>query len=478
MAFTSLSFLGLVIATVLACNAFTAPSARAWLVLLASAIYIGSHVESPLLLAPLLLFTAASYVAIELARRFRSGLLAALMLVSIVMTFLVLKRYSIVPQWLQLEQPYLLVGLSYVLFRVLHLLIDAHQGALLARIPARDFAVYCLSFLTFTAGPIQRYQDFQATQAPHRLERAEAEAALTRIVLGFVKVAVVSAALSHVFDLARVGLPGAGGSLAWQRAALLQALCCALYTGHLYANFSGYVDIVLGVGRLIGWRLPENFERPFAARSFLELWSRWHMSLSAWFKTYVFNPLLKLLASRVSSARLAPYLASLAFFATFLVMGIWHGSTAVFIVYGLLLGAGASLNKAWQIFASKRLGKRRYKQLAERPLAVYASRGLTFAYFALALTCLWVELPELTALSRALGASGWAASYLLLSVGGAVGFYARDALVARLGRAGHWLGRARERAVLRDLSRAALVLLVLIVGSFFHQAPAFVYRAF
>jgi hypothetical protein len=180
----------------------------------------------------------------------------------------------------------------------------------------------------------------------------------------------------------------------------------------------------------------------------------------------------------VSSPRLAPYLAASAFFATFLVMGMWHGASFVFIVYGLALGAGASLNKAWQVIATKRFGKQRYKAWAERPLAIYAARGLTFGYFALALTCFWVDLPQLLALTRALGAAGGLASYALLSSAAAAGFYAFDTLIVWWGRATSWLERAREVPALRDLARGALVLLVLAVGSFFHQAPAFVYRAF
>jgi alginate O-acetyltransferase complex protein AlgI len=479
MAFTSFSFLGLVTGTVLLSNVFTSASARAWILLFASAIYLLSHVDHALQLLPLLLFLAASYAAIEVARRRRSTALSGSLALGMILSFLILKRYSFVPPALQLDYPYLVVGLSYVLFRVLHLLIDAQQGGLPARVGVRDFALYSANFLTFTAGPIQRHADFAAgASAPHRLQRADAEAALTRIVRGFVKVGVASAALNHVFELLSVTLLSAGASVGWPKTVALHVLCAALYTGHLYANFSGYVDIVLGVGRLIGRPLPENFDRPFAARSFLELWSRWHMTLSSWFKTYVFNPLLKLLTTHVSSVRFAPYLAAVAFFATFLVMGMWHGASFVFIVYGLALGAGASLNKAWQVVATKRFGKQRYKAWAERPLAIYAARGLTFGYFALALTCFWVDLPQLLALTRALGAAGWLAGYALLSSAAAAGFYAFDTLIAWWGRATSWLDRARELPALRDLARGALVLLVLAVGSFFHQAPAFVYRAF
>jgi alginate O-acetyltransferase complex protein AlgI len=479
MAFTSFSFLGLVLATVLLANALPAPKPRAWVVLGASVLYVASHVQAAAQVLPLAAFVTFGYAGVELSRRVRSKWVPLGLLGITLVSFVVLKRYSFVPDVMQLPGPYLLVGLSYVLFRVVHLLIDAQQGELEERVPPLAFATYCLGFLTFTAGPVQRYQDFAAArQQPHRLDEPGAEAALTRVVVGFVKVAVVSALLNRVFELlsARLLEP----AVAWGAVplVLVYGLAAALYTGHLYANFSGYVDVVLGVGLLIGWPLPENFNRPFAARSFLELWSRWHMTLSNWFKTYLFNPLLKALTTRWPASRGAPYLATLAFFVTFLVMGLWHGATAVFVVYGLLLGAGASVNKGFQIVSTKRLGKQRYKALGERPVVAYASRGMTFAYFALALTCFWVDLAQLESLTGRLGPGGVVAAYVGLSVVSAAGFWLADASFALLSAARGALGAPLRLRGVRDLGRALLILLVVAVGSFFQQAPNFVYRAF
>jgi D-alanyl-lipoteichoic acid acyltransferase DltB (MBOAT superfamily) len=297
---------------------------------------------------------------------------------------------------------------------------------------------------------------------------------MQRVVRGFVLVCVVSAVLNYVFTAlsARVlqSTPQAAGALVF-------AGCAALYAAYLYANFAGYMHIVIGVGVLMGLRLPENFAQPFASRSFLEFWSRWHTTLSSWFKTYLFNPLLKRLTQRWPSAASAPYLAVLAFFLTFLVMGIWHGSTLVFVVYGLFLGAGASLNKLWQDAARARWGKREYKRLSDQPLAIYASRGLVFAYFALALTCLWVSLPELLALAGRLGFVGVGVAFLALSVSAGVGFALWDKARAI---AAQWrvFDATTRSGWGTELAMAAQVLLVLSVGSFFHKAPEFVYRAF
>ena len=156
------------------------------------------------------------------------------------------------------------------------------------------------------------------------------------------------------------------------------------------------MDIVIGIGTLLGQSLPENFDKPFTARSFLEFWQRWHMTLSQWFKFYVFNPLLMFLMTWLPSPALTSYLGVLAFFITFLVMGVWHGTTAVFVIYGLLMGAGASINKLWQVACTERLGKKRYRVLTESTAYIYFARGVTVGYFVLALTCLWVvELPRI-----------------------------------------------------------------------------------
>jgi len=478
MAFTSLAFISLTLAFVLLTNASPSPRARAIVLLGASLLFIASYLTAPLEALPFAIFLAFGYVSVEALRRTGSRALLIGSLVALLGSFIVLKRYSFLPAGFSLPFPYLAVGLSYVLFRLIHLMIDAQQGELRERITVLQFANYCLSFLSFTAGPIQPYPEFSEQQrtfvAP---SRADVGIALSRAVKGFVKVGVVSAVLNYAFVALSGRLLATEGMAAGTTFALLLA-SSVLYTGYLYANFAGYMDIVLGVGALAGQRLPENFNRPFAARSFLDFWSRWHMTLSSWFKLYLFNPLLKALAKRYPSGRAAPYLAAVAFFVTFLVMGVWHGTTSVFVVYGLVLGAGVSVNQAWQVFAARRWGKKTYKQACERPLLVYLARGATFAYFALALGCLWLSLSELAGLVGRLGALGILASYAVLTLGAAAGFALWDTLAAGTERLRARLPPLLPAELAQDVTMAAQILLVLGVGSFFHKAPEFVYRAF
>lgn len=480
MTFTSVTFLGFVVAVVLLVNLTRSARARAWLMLGANLVFLASYSDRPIELVPLLGFLVLGFALVEALRRTQSSALLWVGLTVVLGTFVTLKRYAFVPPQLTLHAVYAVVGLSYVLFRVLHLMVDAKQGELREPIGPLAFFNYTASFLTLTAGPIQRYKEFEAESraAPAReLDEAAVYGAFSRIIQGFLRIAVVSAVFNYVFAAVSARVLAGTATLPWTQLLATYALSAVSYTVFLYANFAGYMDVVIGIAALLGQKLPENFDKPFLARNFLDFWARWHITLSQWFRTYLFNPLLRVLAARVTSRALAPYLAVVAFFVTFLLMGVWHGATPVFVVYGLFMGAGASVNKLWQLQATKRLGKARYKAWCERPVTIYSSRGLTFAYFALGLSCLWLSLGELSAISARLGVHGWLFAYFGLAAGAAVAFAAWDALFGAVGR---W--RSRSSLPLgvtsRNLLLATQVLLILCVSSFFHKSPEFVYRAF
>ncbi len=478
MAFTSLTFICFVLVTVLLVSAARTPTQRGSLLLAASLVFLGSYANRPAELVPLLLFIAFGYVLIELLRRTRSSVLLWAGLTLVLGAFVWLKRYAFVPGALTLSTAYAVVGISYILFRVVHLMVDAKQGELAERIPLLSFAVYTTNFLTLTAGPIQRYPDFERDRAQvPRLDEEQAYVGVARVLRGFVKIAVLSAIFNYLFAALSAPLLADPAPLGWSRTLVGYVAAAACYTAFLYANFAGYMDVVIGIGGLMGLRLPENFERPFAARSFLDFWARWHITLSQWFRTYVFNPLLQVMARRISSKVLGPYLAVVAFFVTFLLMGIWHGATSVFVIYGLFMGAGASINKLWQVLCTKRLGKARYKAWGEKPAVVYGSRGLTFAYFAVGLCCLWLDLPELARLAGVLGAHGLLLGYALLAGGGALCFVAWDLACAAVGRM-RSASAFQPGIYAQNLGLALQVLLIFSVSSFFHKSPEFVYRAF
>ena len=479
MAFTSLYFIAFIAAAALLTSVFSTPGGRSAVLFGANLVFIGSYVDSVTQVAPLAAFLLMCYLIIECVRRSRSSAALQIGLAVVVATFVVLKKFSFLGGSLALPFPYLIAGLSYVLFRVVHLLIDARQGELTQPIAPLHFFNYTCNFLSFTAGPIQRYQDYARTKDQALvLDEDKVFHAFARVVKGFVKVAVVSAIFNYLFNNMSGRLFDAAVTPSLPLLLGVYAATAVCYTVYLYANFAGYMDIVIGAGVLMGQELPENFNQPFRARSFLEFWQRWHMTLSNWFKTYVFNPLLTALATRFTSPASDPYLGVAAFFVTFLIMGVWHGTTSVFVVYGLLMGAGASVNKLWQVMMSKRLGKKGYKTLAEKRLVIYCSRGLTLAYFALALTCLWVDMPKLLWLTRQLGVDGVIGCYFALALAAAIAFAMWDSVRSLLARLDPAARLAASAMFGRNLTLAFQILLIVTVSSFFHKAPEFVYRAF
>ena len=453
----------------------------------AAAVFISSYVTDWVQVLPLAGFLALGYAGLLLVQDHeaapagpsgrKNSVLVALSVVAVLIVYIYLKRFSFTEAFApSLPFPYLIIGLSYVLFRVLQLIVDAGSGDLPGRIGPFSFFRYTCNFLCFVSGPIQRYQDFVTMDGvdvvcldSHRVYQA-----FSRIAAGYVKFAVIAASANYFYVILNdryLGVPSTGVAAL----CVVYCACAAAYTGYLYYNFSGYMDIVIGFGLLLGQVLPENFDRPFMATSFLEFWQRWHMTLSNWFKLYLFNPFLILLMSRISAPALTTYLGVVAFFVTFLVMGVWHGTTLVFVIYGLLMGAGASANKLWQIACSNRLGKKRYRALSQSTRYSYIARGLTIAYFTMALSCLWLpELPQFLRLAGRLGTLGVAGSLVLLTVCFAISTFLSDAIVARLPNARAFTAGL----VFRNMSLAVKILAVLVVSSLFNKAPEFVYRAF
>ncbi|MCF8474932.1 MAG: hypothetical protein K9G26_09565 [Emcibacter sp.] len=150
------------------------------------------------------------------------------------------------------------------------------------------------------------------------------------------------------------------------------------------------MDIILSISNLFGFKLPENFNKPFLAHSFLNFWDRWHISLSSWIKDYLFTPLLKALVYWKSGYWWILLFGIITYFITFLILGIWHGTTLPFIYCGIMLGAGASINKISQVIWANAVPLRAVSKLpliSQGGAAIFS--GLTFAHVALAIAGFW-----------------------------------------------------------------------------------------
>jgi alginate O-acetyltransferase complex protein AlgI len=452
---------------------------RSAVLLAASLIFLGLLAGHPRVLLPLLGFLLLGYAGLYLLQR---GIAKSAMwsILAVIFVYIWLKQYTFLPQGIFLRAPYLTLGLSYIFFRVLHLLIETGDGAQKQRVGPFAYLMYCLNFTTLISGPIQRYEDFAEDQfaaEPVPLGVRVTGLQLERIIRGFFKVNVM-ALLLHAFQvdaLEQLTHPYAPLQLRlW--AALRLAI---LYPFFLYCNFSGYMDIVIAIARLMRLRLPENFNRPFAASSCIDFWNRWHMTLSNWLKTYVYNPLLITLMGRFSSLAVQQFLGILCFFVTFFLIGVWHGRTSEFVFFGVLTGAGMSVNKLWQLAMVRVLGRKGYKKLAENWVYLAFGRGLNFVWFAFTFFWFGYSWRQIDRMASDLSVTQWLLVWISIWLCGTFALTAWEGLRS-------WMLSFKTAEGPVITSRYALVvyatalgLAAVVINILLHQpAPAIVYKAF
>jgi alginate O-acetyltransferase complex protein AlgI len=304
------------------------------------------------------------------------------------------------------------------------------------------------------------------------LGMADAGVAAWRMVLGAFKVLILSAAL-HAWQAGQIAVLTA--DLPAGERALTGALVVVLYPLFLYANFSGYTDFVIGAARLFRLRLPENFDRPFNAGNFIEFWSRWHISLSQWLRSYVFNPLLMTWMRRYRSARSKQYPSVVAFFVTFFLVGAWHGQTSEFLFFGLLQGGGVAGNRLYQVAMTRRLTPAGYERLCANPVYRAMARGLTFTWFAFTLLWFWATWAEIGGLADKLGVFGCVAA-----AAGTVGCASIVLAIPDLmGPSGRWLGGVLRSRYTCTAFASAMVLAIAIAWLVLNLSlPEIVYKQF
>jgi len=400
------------LAAALISNLSRAPVWRSIVLLAANIIFLGLLAHNFVVLLPFMAFLLLGYIGLALLQNRSSKV--PWIIVAVLFAYLWLKKYAFLPKGVFLQFPYFTLGLSYIFFRVLHLLIEAGDSSNRRRIPFLSYLLYTLNFATLLSGPIQRYEDFegdQFAQSPILLDWSTIGLQLERIIRGFFKVNVLAVLLQAVKDdaLAQMGEPLAVSAKFYPAFRL-----AVVYPFFLYVNFSGYIDIVVAIARLMRLRLPENFDRPFSSTSFLEFWSRWHITLSNWLRTYAYNPLLLLSMRRISSPALQSLLGVGCFFVTFFLVGLWHGRTSEFVVFGLLQGGGVAINKLWQLGSAQVLGRKSYKALANHSFYKAFARGLTFSWFAFTLFWFWGGWQQIDKLFAAIGILPWAEVWVLV----------------------------------------------------------------
>jgi alginate O-acetyltransferase complex protein AlgI len=238
------------------------------------------------------------------------------------------------------------LGFSYVAFRLLHTIRDRQSGRL-PSVTLSEYVNYMIFFPAFTAGPIDRIERFvQDLRSPLPLANEDWVDAGTRLLVGLFKKFVVADLLAVISIndvlVSQVKSPG------WMWVFLYA------YAFRIYLDFGGYTDIAIGMGRLLGVRLPENFTAPYLKSNLTQFWNSWHITLTQWFRSYIFNPLTRALRS---AERPAPVwlIILLAQIITMVLIGLWHGITLGFAAWGLWHGLGLFVHNRWSDFSRGRM---------------------------------------------------------------------------------------------------------------------------
>jgi alginate O-acetyltransferase complex protein AlgI len=341
MLFNSFSFLAFFGALVVVY--YVVPHRHRWILLLAASLYFYSTFKASYVLLLLGVTLVAYLAALAIARaadqKNKKAILAVGIVASIGALF-VFKYYNFfaadldwlfanvgltrsVPLLPRLELV-VAAGLSFYTFSCVSYLVDVYAGRLVAERHFGRFALYVSFFPKLLAGPIERAKPFLSQlEQPVSFNGAEVTLGLQLMLWGLFKKVVIADRLASFVN-------GAYGQPQFSSVADL-VLATYFFAFQLYCDFSGYSDIAIGAAKVLGFDLVENFRRPYFSTSVREFWaSRWHLSLTAWFRDYMYIPLGGNRGSRLR--------VSLNLMAVFLVSGLWHGANWTFVVWGGLNG--------------------------------------------------------------------------------------------------------------------------------------------
>jgi alginate O-acetyltransferase complex protein AlgI len=215
------------------------------------------------------------------------------------------------------------IGISFFTFHSISYIVDVHRRQAVAHKGPVGAALYLLFFPQLIAGPIIRYHDIASQIAGRAHSRTEFALGVRRFAIGLAKKLLIAGIVARPVD-AIFAMPASEltAAHAW--------LAVVGYTLQIYFDFSGYSDMAIGLGHMFGFRFPENFRYPYVATSVQEFWKRWHISLSTWFRDYLYIPL--------GGNRRTPARVYLNLTTVFFLCGLWHGAAWTFVIWGLLHG--------------------------------------------------------------------------------------------------------------------------------------------
>lgn len=221
------------------------------------------------------------------------------------------------------------IGISFYTFQTMSYTIDVYRGRCKAQRSFIDFAAFVSMFPQLVAGPIVRYDEVEKQLTKRSITLEQFGYGVRRFIIGLGKKVLLANNIGMLWDMSRSGIDDLTTAGAW--------MGIIAYAFQIYFDFSGYSDMAIGLGSMLGFRFPENFNYPYISASASEFWRRWHMTLGSWFRDYVYFPLG---GSRTSKPRLM-----LNLFVVWFLTGLWHGASWNFVLWGLYFGLLIGLEK-------------------------------------------------------------------------------------------------------------------------------------
>ena len=283
------------------------------------------------------------------------------------------------------------IGISFYTFQAMSYTIDVYRDDVRVQRNLIDFGMYITMFPQLIAGPIVRYSDVQDQLAERNVTAADFSEGIMRFVVGLGKKVLLANQMGAVWTQ----IYALGGDIS----ALMAWTGAAAYTFQIYFDFSGYSDMAIGLGRMFGFKFPENFRYPYESVSITDFWRRWHITLSTWFKEYLYIPLG---GNRRGLARQA-----LNLLIVWTLTGFWHGAGWNFVMWGLYYFAILFIEK---LFLLKALDK-----LPRLFRHAYALLLIVIGWVIFASDEVSVMLPYLGSMFGANGALGGMDVYTLLT---------------------------------------------------------------
>ena len=220
------------------------------------------------------------------------------------------------------------IGISFYTFQILSYIVDVYRGDVEVEKNIINFGAYVVMFPQLIAGPIVRFSTVQQEMRVRRIAVEEVSAGIGRFINGLAKKVLIADLLGEFVAVMEV-VPRTSAFLLW--------MVALAYAMQIYFDFSGYSDMAIGLGRMMGFHFPENFDYPYVSKSITEFWRRWHMTLGGWFRDYVYIPLG---GNRVS---LLKWMRNV--FVVWFLSGLWHGASWNFVLWGVYFGVILALEK-------------------------------------------------------------------------------------------------------------------------------------